>query len=76
MSDRGPEKTTPQKQDKHSTIRPARSAEDSERAPDDHQGAVETDVADVTPPARGPANPAGETDKENEIDPTDDLTPG
>jgi hypothetical protein len=39
-------------------------------------GAVETDVADVTPPARGPAGRAGKTAKEDEIDPTDDLTPG
>ena len=73
MSDRDPKKTTPQKQDERPAVRPA---VDAEREPDDHQGAVETEVADVTPPARGPAGPAGETDKEDEIDPTDDLTPG
>jgi hypothetical protein len=76
MSKHDPEKTTPQQAEERPEVRPARPAEDVEHEPDEHQGAVETDVADVTPPARGPANPAGETDKENEIDPTDDLTPG
>jgi hypothetical protein len=71
-----PEKTNPQRPDERPRVPHTRPAEDVEREPDDHQGAVETEVADVTPPARGPAKPAGETDREGELDPTDDLTPG
>jgi hypothetical protein len=76
MIHRDPEKTDPQKHEKRPEVRPARPAKDAEREPDDHQGAVETEVANVTPPARGPAKRAGETDTDDEIDPTEDLTPG
>jgi hypothetical protein len=76
MSDRDPEKTIPQKRAVRSTALPTRPTEDPESAPDDHQGAVETDVAGVTPPARGPADPTKQIEKEDDIDPTDDLTPG
>ena len=73
MSQRDPEKTEPRKPHERPAVRPA---EDIEHEPDDHQGAVETEVADVTPPARGPADPTRRPQKEDEIDPTDDLTPG
>ena len=76
MIRRDPEKTYPQKQEERRPMRPARPAEDAEREPDDHQGAVESEVADVTPPSRGPADPTRRPKKEDEIDPTDDLTPG
>ena len=76
MSDQDPERTKPEKREERPTARPMRPAENTERAPNDHQGAVETDVADVTPPARGPADPTKRIEKEDEIDPTDDLTPG
>ena len=76
MSDRDPERTTPQKQEERPAVRPARPAAATEQEPDDHLGAVETEVAEVTPPARGPADPANKKKKEDEIDPTDDLTPG
>ena len=71
-----PERTEPQRPDERPRVPPARPAEDVEQGPDGHQGATEDEVADVTPPARGPAAPAGETDREGEQDPTDDLTPG
>lgn len=71
-----PEKTTPQKQEERPAVRPTRPTEDAERKPAEHQGAVESEVADVTPPARGPADPTRRRKKEDEIDPTDDLTPG
>jgi hypothetical protein len=77
MIQRDPEKTTPPQPEERPKVRPARPAEETEHKPGDHQGAVETDVADVTPPARGPADPAGETDTgDDEVDPTEDLTPG
>jgi hypothetical protein len=76
MSHRDPEKTTPEKHERRPATHPPRPAEDSEHKPADHQGAAETEVADVTPPARGPVSPARRTKKEDEIDPTDDLTPG
>jgi hypothetical protein len=76
MSRRDPEKTTSEKQQHRPAVEPTRPAEDTEREPDDHQGAVESEVADVTPPARGPADPTRRPKKEDEIDPTDDLTPG
>ena len=73
MSHRDPEKTEPRKPHERPAVRPG---EDAEREPDDHQGAKETEVADVTVPARGPADPTRRSKKEDEIDPTDDLTPG
>jgi hypothetical protein len=76
MSQRDPEKTTPEKHEHRPAVSPTRPAEDIEQEPDDHQGATESEVADVTPPARGPADPARRTKKDDEIDPTDDLTPG
>jgi hypothetical protein len=76
MSDRDPEKTRSEERGHRPAVNPPRHAEDSEREPDDHQGAAETEVANVTPPARGPASPAKRTKKDDEIDPTDDLTPG
>ena len=62
--------------ERRSAVHPTRPAEESGHKPDGHQGATETEVADVTPPARGPAGPARRKHKDDEIDPTDDLTPG
>jgi hypothetical protein len=73
MSDRDPKKRESRKQQERPAVRPG---EGTKREPDDHLGADETEVADVTPPARGPADPERQTEKEDEIDPTDDLTPG
>jgi hypothetical protein len=76
MSHRDPEKITTEKREHRPAVNPTRPEEDSTHKPDEHQGATETEVADVIPPARGPADPTRRTKKDDEIDPTDDLTPG
>jgi hypothetical protein len=76
MSQRDPEKTNAEKREHRPAVHPTRPGDDSGQKPDEHQGAAETEVADVTPPARGPAGPARPTKEDEEIDPTDDLTPG
>jgi hypothetical protein len=71
-----------EKQDPRKTIprplkqRPAQPAEDSQREPAKHQGATEQDVTPVTPPTEGSADPLPKPTADDEIDPSEELTPG
>ena len=76
MTKHDPERTNPRSAERRATPRPGRPAEDAEREPADHLGAVENDVEETTPPMRGPGDLTGETDSDDDIDPTEELTPG
>jgi hypothetical protein len=77
MSPQDPEKTSPQSPGQRPKARPEQPADDAPPAAAQHQGATETDVTHTTPPVKDPADPVGEIDEDDdEIDPTEELTPG
>jgi hypothetical protein len=60
-----------------SGVRRKRPVGKGRRDSDAHQGAVETQVAPITPPTTGPDTQASTPNRHNdEIDPTEELTPG
>jgi hypothetical protein len=73
MSKHEPEKTDPRRRP---AGRPEQPDKDTESEPAKHQGATEEDVAPVTPPTEGSADPLPKPSADDEIDPSEELTPG
>ena len=73
MTNHDPEKTDPKRRP---TDEPARPAQDTEQEAPKHQGATDEDVSPVTPPTEGSGDPAPKPTADDEIDPSDELTPG
>jgi hypothetical protein len=73
MTKHEPKKTIPQPP----TQRSEPPTEEAKPKPAQHQGATEADVAPVTPPTEGTGDQGGKpATEDDEIDPTEELTPG